>query len=74
MTNVYIFNWGGEDENNEEHMIESIKAGGNIYQSLKRGKEHQIDRFTKMLTIFKKSLKKEMVSEYEATLKRLEEV
>lgn len=59
---------------NMKSMIDSIKTGGNIWQSLKRGKEHQIDRFTRMLAIFKKSLKKEMVDEYEATLKRLEDL
>lgn len=58
---------------NMKSMIESVKAGGNIWRSLKRGKEHQIERFTAMLAIFKKSLGKEMVSEYETTLKSLEE-
>ncbi len=59
---------------NMKSMIESIKAGGDIWQSLKRGKEQQVERFTRMLPIFRKSLKKEMVSEYETTLKRLIEI
>lgn len=58
---------------NMKSMAESVEAGGDIWRNLKRGKGQQIERFTEMSVIFKKSLKKEMTGEYEVALKRLAE-
>ena len=57
---------------NMRSMLDSLKAGGNIWEEMKRGKEEQLVRFYKMLEIFKESLDENLVQEYEATLKELE--
>ena len=59
---------------NMESMINSTNAGGDIWSSLKRGKDKQIWRFTEMMHIFGQSLQKEMVDEYERLLKKLQEI
>lgn len=59
---------------NMKSIINSTSSGGNIWQNFKRGKEAQVDRFTKMLEIFKGPLCEEMVAQYEEALNKLKKV
>jgi (p)ppGpp synthase/HD superfamily hydrolase len=59
---------------NMRSMISSLKAGGNIWGNLKRGKADQLARFHQMLGIFKESLEEDLVREYDAALKELEKL
>jgi (p)ppGpp synthase/HD superfamily hydrolase len=58
---------------NMKSILSSLKIGADIWSVLTRGKEKQIERFTKMYEIFKKSVKKEIVEKYKAVLEQIKQ-
>jgi len=56
---------------NMKSILSSLEIGSDIWGALSRGKTKQIERYSKMLEIFRISLRKEMVTEYEIVFEKI---